>query len=1131
MISASQVNIVPFNRYTLQDINTQSCLHTVDHKKTNMVFNGGASSVVLDIYDSVKNVEINNNSLLMLTKHKKINEIYTAPVKNENKKNLLNFTFLKIIYTQEEYKTTGFYRKNGSITQQSIIHTKEEQRYRYFSILDNNFIYSDNSDIKNGLFKLIFKDDYVFITNTKNYALTQNNSNFKFTPFTEVNNQKFHYILNDISIIIFVYNTNLREVLVFNENIANISIEVVNNDIPQNSIIYIENFKNINNKNLFIESFITKYETNALTSINTINVDKDIRSLNYDQEYLINIPYKNNNPTIYINSLKNYQTPRYEYSLGNNITKRREYTSIFTGGNRDNGHKNIYLNYTSNTLEKIFKPDTDSVFHYPATAPTSGVYLSAAGLTEDGAVAGSNPFTADRVGYNRSDYRELNLPSPGSVISDNTWQYAWLSAGDNGDPIWMDRHYFGAYYELVTQDYLLYTVRDPLIADVPSTMLFLPNRIYSYFHQGFNNIKKYTDNFNSVARDKSTKVLDITGWDTTILQDSSIFNNTGTICLNTQNLQTEYLQLNGVNYVIFPSSESLSESRQLTVGFWFKVEDWARFQGNQIFGNYSLGGYGLFNKQNIATGLFTLYDNVNNYIYNLNSQLSLINEQGIYADNSITTNLPVYIMRTSDYSYWLINCNNLKALKYDLNNNIIFNIDLSLKNIYQIDQVEVDGEENIYIFDNSTKTIAKFDSYTGVFLNNEFQGIQPFTSKNNFNRIEIIRNYTGSPSLIIHEQDGYSIVGIYAEHSVVDNFNNIWSSIGVNLYINNNLFGSIGKIEYITCDSQDNIWILHDKVFITKISSKTNDILFTKQFSDNVSSKQKLFINFITVKKNNIDIDYLLILCSQEKLINIVNITTGNIEDNIYLLALPSTLLAKRFDITKINFTAYGDFTGYQVQRKFNTSAELVWRVNVINTSNNVQDIKDYKTLEMPFASANFEKGWHYFNFVFNHALGYTAAYVDGIEVSRVTFKAFEYLIKSTIRPICIGAITTEQGILNDTIGINDKNKTIGSIGKLHIYNYAFNIHDINCLFKSTFIDMYKDLTWHINIGNRNYIEQIERFFKHSMPGNKSNYYNLKIKNFPATEEQRIIIEQAIRGTIKKIAAADITLNQIKWEY
>ena len=51
------------------------------------------------------------------------------------------------------------------------------------------------------------------------------------------------------------------------------------------------------------------------------------------------------------------------------------------------------------------------------------------------------------------------------------------------------------------------------------------------------------------------------------------------------------------------------------------------------------------------------------------------------------------------------------------------------------------------------------------------------------------------------------------------------------------------------------------------------------------------------------------------------------------------------------------------------------------------------------------------------------------------------------------------------------------------------------------------------------------------MPGNKSNYYNLKIKNFPATEEQRIIIEQAIRGTIKKIAAADITLNQIKWEY
>jgi hypothetical protein len=332
--------------------------------------------------------------------------------------------------------------------------------------------------------------------------------------------------------------------------------------------------------------------------------------------------------------------------------------------------------------------------------------------------------------------------------------------------------------------------------------------------------------------------------------------------------------------------------------------------------------------------------------------------------------------------------------------------------------------------------------------------------------------------------------------------------------------------------NEKNETILYQNTDTNNIVKNTNNIVFTKQISNTNNKLQKLFINLITVKQDKKDQDYIIAIDSQEKKVSIFDLRTGNLIDNVFLLALPSSFIAKRnFNRNNINFTAYGDFTGYQLQRKFNTAQELVWRVNVTDAARDTQSAEEYKTFEMPFTVANFEPGWHYFNFVFDHAKGYTAAYIDSIEVAKIKFTPFEFLIKPTTRPFCIGAITTEQGILNDTIGINDKNKTIGELAKLHIYKHAFDNHDINCLFKSTFKDMYKDLVWNINIGKRNYIEQIEKFFKHTMPGNKTNFFNLKIKNFPATDEQKLIIEQAIRETIKKITPADTTLHKIKWEY
>jgi hypothetical protein len=65
--------------------------------------------------------------------------------------------------------------------------------------------------------------------------------------------------------------------------------------------------------------------------------------------------------------------------------------------------------------------------------------------------------------------------------------------------------------------------------------------------------------------------------------------------------------------------------------------------------------------------------------------------------------------------------------------------------------------------------------------------------------------------------------------------------------------------------------------------------------------------------------------------------------------------------------------------------------------------------------------------------------------------------------------------------------------------------------------------------GQRNYIEQIKYWYQMQLPGNKSNYFNIKIHNFKADESIKKIIERIIRKNVTTLAPAETTLYKIKW--
>ena len=69
-----------------------------------------------------------------------------------------------------------------------------------------------------------------------------------------------------------------------------------------------------------------------------------------------------------------------------------------------------------------------------------------------------------------------------------------------------------------------------------------------------------------------------------------------------------------------------------------------------------------------------------------------------------------------------------------------------------------------------------------------------------------------------------------------------------------------------------------------------------------------------------------------------------------------------------------------------------------------------------------------------------------------------------------------------------------------------------------------------MKVGNRNYIEEIEHWFKFQLPGSKSKYYNINIHNLNIDNmDIRNIIENAIRQNIARISPAEASLYKINW--
>ena len=965
--------------------------------------------------------------------------------------------------------------------------------------------------------------------------------------------QKFEYFLNDNgNIILFLAGSNNKKILSFSQNnilyFKDINLNQQEFRINNENIFKLNSYEKIKiDKNYINNSKIVEYKNTPIDPIDSLLKDDNISNKEYSQNFLMMFPSESpqiiNDEAIYnidYLGLKNYQNINYDYTKGpyfveENPYIRRLYWKIHTGTNQQTGYDNIYLSYTSNSTSLTFLPDRETEFQYPPTSPR--VSLKNSNLIESGAISGEHPISSDRIYGHSINYKDI-LPGVSQPVSffreTGTWLCSWLRRNKNGTVEWVDRYYNSAYYTLdkalSAESFQYYDKLDPskpYIYDVKSTLMLEPGARYKYFRQGLNSSKQFLNYLNYTTETNfGSKILHINKWNGSYLDDVSKYEHDG-IIVGVNPIQTNSTQftLNGNNHAIFPATSDLLENKKLTVSMWLNVEDWSNIYGWQIFGNYYDGGWGIINDNGQISPILTFTENLDKRTYSLNYRAGSVNSFNFSQYTNATFE---WIISLPNFNYWYIDTANNIAYRVDSNNNVI-NTDLNniKKYITKIDYVTVDKNLNLNIFDKNLGVLLKITE-NGDFIS-ETEGI--YKEKIDF-------------------RSDNSLVYCDSYVSVIDNYDNMWEIVGQNLYkltdynssrkiyTNRTIKAYIEKCQAITCDSDNNIWLITSSNTLIKFNTTTEKFEVNKKLLDDfVPVNQPGQYSYIGVIRTSSSEFYKDCLELQKPLYDIICVV-DTVNFQLYYFQTTGEIL-KKIDIrsyiendeTRFNtnwkFSAKGDITGFDYLRKFNNPSlkNITWN---LKTCDNLKEKINVITLKHNVSALPF--GWHHFCLSFDGLGGICDYYIDSIKVDTKKFSKNSILYYNFLSPLLLGASTVKNTSLNDLVKIEDGYKFKGKISELIIYNKALNSSEVEQLYFSNNKSLNRDsLKWNVYVGERDYIEKIEHFFKYQLPGNKTNYYNINIHNLNVSRTIKNMIENDIRQNINKISPYNTFLNKINW--
>jgi len=932
--------------------------------------------------------------------------------------------------------------------------------------------------------------------------------------FYYVYDRRYDYIIllkniNDIAKFVF-FNANTESLtLVDPITGTNVSYNVQSvfrvrsrNPIPNNTLLYDpwvsykRDFKT-NSQDINSERSYEQIQSNILFHNEFFNVSGSSLNLN-------SISLKNTNTP------ENFQSRNNPFFNENNV-EFRDYQTIFSGSNQKYGNDNISLNYESYTSNILLKKDKVTYFHIPQNFyPFLRLNINDSGLTEAGAIAGDHPIKADKIFKKKADYKYTT--NFGDTSEENSGEFlcAWLSGNRdiNVKPIWVDRYYnprITSFFKALTSRELqavrYISIFDCLVDkaqeifgevgvfDKPSDLIFEKGTYYAYHHYGPKDTEDFIKSISEKLIDKKIPYYK--------------FANGSNVLPSVD--QANIYSFEGDRYGITSNLSAIQDSGQFTLIFDAFSTDWNEPLGYQIIGNYDRDGFGIFNT-NLVTPTF--------FINNLSSinvtNISFDSLNNIRFDSELKG--IIRLQGLNDF-YLIFNDNSFRR----------YNISFAetrkstppgafkLKNLISLDY----DEEYAYALIENTpgsKRVLQLNLKSNVIT--ESQLTQSFAPNIGF------LNLNSSSTVNIYNQKLYFTNGIKSERIgdkilfLTENRKNVLSWDTTQLQTTT-AFRSNTVINDFTIDFDGNVWLLYNNNNFAKYTLDRSFILSGVADNEYKNFKVDIAADFSEGNYNQYAIITSYLGSSNKNIKYKKYDVNGNLVSN----TLYSGITSNASNFSNSNFlrsfvkSRYGN-------SNLNLKAKLI---NVFNSNDTAES-------EIIFSLSSLDVGYHNFAIRFDADNGIMELFVDGQIKGTSTFKPRKYKFSNLIqRPFLIGSSNYTFSIPLFSY-LKNNSFLVDNLKIKNLYLYSKPLYDFD-IFMHTRKGMdIRDMRFDVACGMRNYVEEIERFFKISNPGSKSAQYNLTIRNSGITDpELKIELEKRIINLLNNSVPGYTKLNKIKW--
>lgn len=841
--------------------------------------------------------------------------------------------------------------------------------------------------------------------------------------------------------------------------------------------------------------------------------------------YIMTSPYHNievSGDVAYIQTdiipLKNYKHINSDQMmLSSNAATLRTYDRVYMGGNQLGGYQDIHLGYkTDYGVILPLKPDTYTYFHMPLISETQ--YLSAANLERSGAVSGPVPAYSDRIFKKKADYKDyIWWGGDSDEVNSGTWLCAWLSGTES--PVWMERYYnpgkitYAAAMETTGAISNDFTPNTPEVRDVVSNMKLTAGSYYKYFHIGSGTLASLLNNiYGTTSEDIIIKYTQFKN--NQIVVDDS--NHADAIILNGQNLALFPLELtsdvttktavllNDATIKAEPS-QYFQVSADKSVLSWIFMDDWKNTNNKNkscaIHSNYFNGGDKL---EYIDHGLY--YSSIIPYSSQTSGFKAAILNAQTPLNFILSGDIPTTLSATSyavdlDGYLWCAgsDASNTQIYKMTADGTVFKNAELN----YPVSKFIILNDNIGYAVSGTNSTVEYYpiNLHTLELSGTSFSGSKYsyVTSGSNGPVLETASWYTD-----IFED--LTLVQLRTTTSITVGSLSTTAPTGC-------------SIQHICCDSDSTIFATTLSGGYYNLYSIDRDTLLWSEVGDAVSSGTygvpKVFLTKEIFNATKQDILYWLVPTAET--LQISKYYKNNVT-NTYEQITGSTLTLPMTYNLLVNDS---DFSGYKLNKVYSA---IRGQVPVLKYSVITDTETDIIKTSVETPTSGLPDNWHHI--VTSKRNNDLSMYIDGALTNTTLVSG--NIIVSPEAAYCIGSdiIKTDAffDVFGDTTGLFN-----GGVAEFIAIKNGLLDLNISTFYSSYFINT-ATMEWPIRTSPREFIENIKTLYKFKIPGMKSQFYNIVVKDSGISESERDTYESAIRERAKRTMPDYVQLKDIIWK-